>query len=141
MNLYKNTETLLYSYKLMRAEIKNISLEIEELENEYQGCGGMSYEEKSAPTNKFNSAVENEMIARRYKPEQLEKRKHKLEVQVKKIDNALEILTPREYDIITRIYFDKLSYSDISIKIDLTQDYIGDLKRDILGKISGLILF
>jgi DNA-directed RNA polymerase specialized sigma subunit len=125
----------------MKAEIKNIELEIIELENEYNGCSSISYEEKSAPTNKLNSSVENEMIARRYKPEELEKRKHKLEVKIEKIDNALGTLTPREHDIITMTYFNNLNYRDISGKLDLTEDYIGDLKRDIIGKITGLIYF
>lgn len=126
---------------MMKAEIKNIDLEIIELENEYAGCKATTFEEKSAPTNKFNSSVENEMITREYKPEQLEKRKHKLEIQIEKIDNALEILDERSYGIVTMIYFSNLNYRDISSKIDLTEDYIGDLKRDIVGKISGLIFF
>ena len=140
MDLYKKTEWLLYNYKTMKAEIKNIDLEIIELK-EYAGCGGMTYGEKSAPTNKFSSTVENETVAREYKPEDLKRKKHILEVQIEKIDNALEILDERSHDIVTMIYFNNLNYRDISSKIDLTEDYIGDLKRDIIGKITGLIFF
>ncbi|MCB2308992.1 RNA polymerase subunit sigma [Clostridium estertheticum] len=141
MNLYKKTETLLYNYKMIKAEIKNIDLELIELQNEYNGCGAMTFEEKAAPTNKFNSSVENEMIVRIYTPEMLDNKKHKLEVKIQKIDNALEVLDPRSYSIVTMTYFDNLNYRDISIKLDLTEDYIGDLKREIIGKISGLIYF
>lgn len=42
VSLYQATEKLLYSYKQMLGEIKNI---------EYLGCGSTSYSEKSSPTN------------------------------------------------------------------------------------------
>ena len=58
MSLYRKTEALLYNYKNMKAEIKNILLEIEDIENNYRGIEAITYEEKSAPTNKFNSSVE-----------------------------------------------------------------------------------
>ncbi len=139
INYYKAVETLLYNYKVMHAEIKNIDLEIAELENEYKGCGAISYEEKVDPTNKFNSSVENEIIARRYKPEQLEKRKHKLEVQIKKIDNALEALEPREYEIITMKYFNRISNKNIAAKLNLTEQWVCSLNTIAINNIANLI--
>ena len=61
INTYKKTEYYLYNYKNMQAEIKNILLEIEDIENNYRGIEAITYEEKSAPTNKFNSSVEQEI--------------------------------------------------------------------------------
>jgi len=139
MNLYKKVEYLLYNYKTMKAEIKNIDLEIEQLE--YIGCAGISYEEKSAPTNQFSSSVENEVISREKRIAVLNQSKKETSIKISKIDNALEVLDTRQHNIITMTYFDKLSYREISTRIDLTEDYIGDLKRDIIGKISGLIYF
>lgn len=137
MSLYKKTEYYLYNYKTMKAEIKNIDLEIEQME--YVGCAGVSYEEKSAPTNQFSSSVENEVISREKKKQQLSYLKAQNVLLVSKINNALETLDPRSHDIITMKYFDKFSYRSISIKLDLAEEYIGELKREIVGKISRLI--
>jgi len=49
VSLYQATEKLLYNYKQMLGEIKNIELEIKHIE--YLGCGSISYSEKSSPTN------------------------------------------------------------------------------------------
>ena len=137
MDLYKRTESVLYNYKNTLAEIKNIDLEIEHIE--YVGCGAMSYEEKSAPTNQFSSSVENEVILREKKKQQLSYLKVENVLLVSKINNALETLDVRSHDIISMKYFNNLNYRDISIKLDLTEEYIGNLKKEIVRKLSGLI--
>lgn len=139
INYYKAVEAMLYNYKAMHAEIKNIDLEILELENEYNGCSSISYEEKAAPTNKFNSTVENEIVNRTYKPGELEKKKHKLEVQIKKIDNALEILTEDEMNIIKLRYFDKLQFKVICQRVCMNEVYCIQYKSKIINKLINLI--
>jgi hypothetical protein len=37
---------------------------MEEGKKEYKGCSAITYEEKTAPNNKFNSTVENEIIVK-----------------------------------------------------------------------------
>lgn len=123
----------------MQAEIKNIDLELNELKNEYNGCSSISYEEKAAPTNKFNSSVENEMIDRRLKPEQLKIKKHKLEVQLQKIDNALETLSEDEMHLVELRYFKKLQFKVIAERIDRNEMYCVCLKSKIIKKLIPLI--
>ncbi|MBZ9615312.1 sigma-70 RNA polymerase sigma factor region 4 domain-containing protein [Clostridium estertheticum] len=139
MSLYKKTEYLLYNYKTMKAEIKNINLEIAELEKEYAGCKATTFEEKSAPTNKFNSSVENEMIIRIYGPEELEEKKHKLEVQIEMIDNALETLSDDEMNLIKLRYFNKLQFKAIGERVSMNDIYCISLKTKIINKIIPLI--
>lgn len=139
MSLYKKTEALLYNYKTMKAEIKNINLEIAELLNEYAGCKAMTFEEKAAPTNKYNSSVENEMIIKIYGPEQLEMKKHKLEVQIEMIDNALEILSDDEMNLIKLRYFNKLPFKTIGERVSMNDIYCISLKTKIINKIIPLI--
>ena len=62
--LFKKTERILYNYSMLKAEINNLGLEIEELENEYEGIGAISYEERSGNTNKISDSVANEIIFR-----------------------------------------------------------------------------
>ena len=139
MSLYKKAELLLYNYKTMKAEIKNINLEIIELQNEYAGCKATTYEEKSAPTNKFNSSVENEMIIRIYRPEELEEKKHKLEVQIEMMDNALGTLSDDEMNLIKLRYFDKLQFKIIGERVSMNDIYCISLKTKIINKIIPLI--
>ncbi|MDF2884651.1 MAG: hypothetical protein K0R54_5220 [Clostridiaceae bacterium] len=139
MNLYKKTEFLLYNYKNTLVEIKNINLEIESLKLDYTGCSGISYEEKSAPTNKFNSAIENEVISKEKRIEQLEVIKKNKLIIVNKIDNALEILDARLLEIIKLRYFEKRSNRYIAEKLNLTEEWISKLKSDTINQLSDLI--
>ncbi|RHW56142.1 siderophore-interacting protein, partial [Clostridium botulinum] len=75
MHYYKKTENLLNDYIKIKSEIDNLQIEIEDIKLEYKGVGAMSYEERSTPTNAFNSNVENEIIN---KEKLLEKLNYKL---------------------------------------------------------------
>lgn len=140
INGYKAVESMLYNYKAMQVEIKNINLELEELKYEYEGCKAVTYEEKSSPTYKFNSNVENEVVKKDCGPDKLENRKHKLKVQLEKIDNALEILDDREHEIVTLRYFNKVSNQDIARKLNLTEQWVCDRKSNIVKRLIPLIL-
>lgn len=132
---YRGVESNLYNYKSIKAEIKNIDLELQELANEYTGCGAINYEEKPAPTNKFNSVVENEAL----RPDKLKSRKHKLEVQLEKIDNALETLSDDEMNLVDLRYFKKLQFKVIAQIIDRNEVYCVCLKSKIIKKLIPLI--
>ncbi|WP_084647469.1 sigma factor-like helix-turn-helix DNA-binding protein [Clostridium estertheticum] len=137
MSLYKATEYYLYNYKTMKAEVKNIDLEIDQME--YVGCSGISYEEKSAPTNSFNSSVENEVVSREKRIATLKDSKRETLIKINKIDNALETLEPRDLDIIKLRYFDKLNNRLIGIRLELTEEWICTLKAIVINKLSTLI--
>lgn len=62
-HLFKKTERALYEYKNIDLRIKSIDIYIERLSNDV-AVAGVSYEEKTGPTNAFNSSVENEVIRR-----------------------------------------------------------------------------
>ena len=61
-DIFRDTEGVLYNYSMLKAEIHNLELEIEELKDEYQGISAISYEEKTGPTNKTSDSVANEVI-------------------------------------------------------------------------------
>lgn len=63
--LFKETENLLKNYNRLETEIKLIKAEIEDIKESYTGCGAIGYSEKSGPTNKFSSMVEDEVIRKR----------------------------------------------------------------------------
>ena len=75
-NLLKKTEGVLYAFKDIDIKIKSIEIDIEALKNDIT-LQAVQYEEKSAPTNAFNSSVENEVIRRDEKVMQYIKRLEK----------------------------------------------------------------
>ncbi|NMM62356.1 sigma-70 family RNA polymerase sigma factor [Clostridium sp. P21] len=104
-DLYSKVEGMLWNYTTLKNEVKNLELDIEELENDYRGCGSIVYGEKTGPTNAFNSSVENEVEYRSKELKFLMKLKRSKEIQVEKVDNALESLSDDEKKVIELKYF------------------------------------
>lgn len=136
---YKKIEGLLWDYKNMKAEIKNVELEIEALKEDYEGCVAISYKEKSSPTNKFNSVVENEVLNREKKINVLQKKKRINEILIQKIDNALETLSDTEKRIVELRYFYKLQFKQIAERLCMNETYCIQFKSKILHKLEGLV--
>ncbi|MFX0548208.1 sigma factor-like helix-turn-helix DNA-binding protein [Hathewaya histolytica] len=140
MNQYKRTEDILHNYKTIKAEIKNILIEIEDIENSYRGVKGVSYDDMPKAHN-ISSSVENEIEQKEKKIEYLSQLVIKKENQIKRIDNALETLTDSEYKIIKYRYFDKISNRKLAEILDLTEQNTSIIKSKIINKISKLIFF
>jgi RNA polymerase sigma factor (sigma-70 family) len=139
INTYKKTEYYLYNYKNMQAEIKNILLEIEDIENNYRGIEAITYEEKSAPTNKFNSSVEQEIEQKEKYIEKLNRLITKKENMIKRVDNALEVLSDNERKLIELRYFQNLTHFKIAeiLKIDVSTVYRN--KKEIINKLMNVM--
>lgn len=137
---YKRVEAMLYNYNQTKVEIKNLKLEIETLENDYRGAGSITYEEKTGPTNKFNSVVENEIVSREHKIIKLKNTKRLKEIEVEKIDNALTALSDRDKSIVVNRYIDKMQIKRIAIKLNLDQTYLSAIKTDIINRLIGLLI-
>lgn len=138
-NLLKKTEDMLYNYNKTKLEIKNIDLDLRLLKSEINGVGAIVYEEMTGSTNKFNSSVENEVISREIRIQKLEQVKLIKLIEIEKIDNALSNLTPREYSIIKMKYFDKEKNRYIAAKLDLTEEYISELKAGIIRNVMNIL--
>lgn len=139
MSLYKKTEAILYNYNKTKSEIKNIDLDLNLLKSDIDGVGAIVYEERTGSTNKFNSSVENEVISRELRIKKLEKAKLIKITEIQKIDNALSNLTIREYRIIKMKYFEKEKNRYIATKLDLTEEYISELKAGIISNVTNII--
>ena len=118
---FKETEYYLYNHKNLN-ELNDITdTKIEALNNDVS-LKAISYEEKSGPTNKFNSDVENEVIRREEKNEALiealKKEKLKRNFIAKIVDNFLNTLDAEQKKIIELRYFakPKQSWTQISLE-------------------------
>ncbi|NSB15851.1 hypothetical protein [Clostridium beijerinckii] len=143
-NNFKKTEYTLYNYKSLDTKIKNIDIDIDNLENDIT-VNAISYEERSSPTNAFSSTVENEVIKREEKiADKIQalksKRKYNLNLKTK-IDGALEQLTSDEFKLVELRYFskDKKTWVEIGLNLGFDKDYCTKLRNKIIDKLSDLI--
>lgn len=138
--LFKRTENTLYDYKTLKSEVENLKLCIEEVEKEFHGCSAITYKESTAPTNKFNSVVENEVIQKEKKIEKLQNELAFKERLLVKIDNGLRSLKDRDYEIIELKYFRQIkTWEDIGAAMQLSGGHCRDLNKRIVKSLSKII--
>lgn len=130
-------EGLLYDYKNTLASIENLKLQIEEME--YVGCKGVSYGERTQSTNAFSSSVENEMLDRQRRQDEIADRIFMLNNMVRRVANALGTLSSRELEIIKLKYFEKYIYEDIEEELELSRTTVIRLKNDALERLKRLL--
>lgn len=139
MSLHKKVEGILYNYKSIKAEINSIKIEIEYIQSQYEGISGISYEEKTGPTNKFNSSVENEITNKENMVIRLKRELSKKESLIKKVDNAINTLNETERKVIEMKCFERLQYKYIEQRLSINKDYACELKRKSIEKMISLI--
>lgn len=136
---FKQVEAMLYNYNKNKVAIKNMRLDLEILKNNYEGVKAISYEEKSSPTNAFNSSVENEIIIREKNTRRLINKIRLKEIEIEKIDNVLELLDERDSYLIRRYYINKDQLKNISKHINLEESYLSTYKAKIINDIADLM--
>ena len=140
-NLFKKTEGVLYAFKDIDIKIKSIEIDIEALKNDIT-LQAVQYEEKSAPTNAFNSSVENEVIRRDEKVMQyikrLEKDKYLHQTRREKIKLALEALSAEDRQLIELRYFSKprKSWTEVGYKLNKDKDSCCRSRKKIINTLS-----
>lgn len=143
-NLFKKTEYALYNYKDLDIKIKSIDIDIDLLKNDIT-LKAINYDEKTGPTNAFNSSVENEVIRRDEVVQQqlnkLEKDKLLYVSRKTKIENALELLTKEERTLVNLRYFSrpKKSWVEISRVMNIAHTHCCTMRVKIINNLSGYI--
>lgn len=143
-NLFKKTEKTLYNYKNLGLEIESLDIHINSILNDVS-IEGVSYEERSSPTNAFSSSVENEVVKREeHHAEIIEKLRNKKQglIELDKIIKvALNSLESEEYKLVELRYFikPKKSWVEIGMKLGLDKDTCCRMKNKIINKIMSFI--
>ena len=70
--LFRKVEGKLFGYKKLEGIIEKITLDIEEVKNNYRGCGAIRYEERNGATYNISRTVENEVIKKEQRINYLE---------------------------------------------------------------------
>lgn len=138
---FKKTEYYLYKYKDIDTLNELADIKIKQLLNDVS-LKAISYDEKSSPTNAFSSSVENEVIKReehiKDKIDLLRKEKQDRLNEKELVDKVMELLALEEIRLIELRYFnkDKVSWTSIAMKLNISVDSCIRLRRDVINKIS-----
>lgn len=121
---YKKVESILYEVPKLKAEIANLQIDLEEIQ-EIIGIRGASPNEKAgSATYAFSSSVEDEVINREERLEEkvlnLKESIRRRERQVRKVENALEVLNEKELLLVEMRYFKHYSINRVCEILDIT---------------------
>ena len=142
----KKTEYHLYQYKDIDKLNQINDIRIKKLRNEISLGGGDMFGEKSSPTNKFNSAVENDVIYREknIQPEidKLMREKENRIIEKELIDNALDLLEEEEKKLVELRYFSKptRSWDSIALELNQSKDNCIKIRRKVIERLADYIL-
>ena len=141
---FRKTEGILYDYNNLSSKIDLLKLEIKDIEETYQGCRAIGYDEKTGATNKFNSSVENEIIKKEKMLIAIERDlKHKISLK-RRIDVAVENLKDEQRKLVELRYINKrsLSWNQIAFVLKYSQEYCRkDLRYQAINRIADTIFY
>lgn len=141
---FKKMERTLYDYRKLDTAITNLDIDIEHLKNDIT-LKGISYEQRSSPTNAFSSIVENEVIKREEyvytEIDRLQRLKADKMALRAKIYNALKDLDEIESKLIELRYLsrDRGSWISIGMKLNFNKDYCQQLRNKIINNLIEII--
>lgn len=134
---YKLTEKLLYNYNMLKASIKNMKQEINELENDVVGPSSISYEtEKTGKTYKTNRPTEETAIKNITYIDLLEKRIEMTQSKIERIDRSIEALNEVEKQVVRLRYIDSIQWFQIAYKLKYTERWCKHLRTQAIKKIA-----
>lgn len=137
---FKKLEEILFNYNSIRAEIKNIGLEIEEIEENYSVIQAANFSEKinknKVSDTTFNALFDREDIIRKLRLE----KNNKVRL-LNKIDNAIESLKEEEKNIVKYRYIKgKNTWNQIGALLLIDPNYCCNILRPrIINKLLKLI--
>ena len=141
-NIFRKTEAILYSYPQLEAEIRCLELEINNIKNNYEGCGAIGYEERTQATNKFNSSVENEILNKEKEIKILSKKLNNKKTLKDQIDSTVERMNDSERKLIEFKYTNRntLSWNQVASILGFNVDYVRkEIRQDAITKLGKTI--
>ena len=126
----------LKGYKELKADIVDINLRIQELEEEMLGVSAQPTGERTSDTYKITSMVEIQAENYTEKKDKLLEMKKRKERELARIHNALTVLTEEEEDIIETVLIERRKYSILEIKYNRTYTRLKQIEEQAIRKMS-----
>lgn len=126
-------------YKELKADIVDIDINIAETEEEYIGITASPQGERTSPTYKITSSVENQAEKHQEAVEKLLHIKFIKENQIKRIDNALSILDETHREVIKDTLIENKRYSYVQEKLHLSYQRVKQIEAEALREMQRYI--
>lgn len=123
---------LVSSYKLIKANINEIDFKIEELDDECIMSDQKEFGTTLSKTNNINSVVEKTFERK----QELQCEQNKMRRQLRRIDNALSILTDEEREIIETVHINNKKYCVVQEKLNFSYQRIKQLEKQAANKME-----
>ena len=132
----KNTVKRIKKYKELKADIVDIDIKLQELEEDMLGVTGIGLEERTGKTYKITSSVEQQAERHLEKKDKLLKLRASKEREIARIDNALTVLKEEERDIVETALIEQKKYGLLEIKYNRTYSRIKQIEGEAVKKME-----
>lgn len=123
-------------YKELKADIVDIDLKLQELEEDMLGITAQPSGGRTGKTYKITSSVELQAEKHLEKQERLLRERATKTREIARIDNALTVLKEEERDIIETALIEKKRYSLLEIKYNRTYSRIKQIEGEAVKKME-----
>lgn len=127
-------------YKNLIADIKEIDIKVQELDEDLLGVSGQGTEERTGKTYKITSSVEQQAEKLMEKKEELYRQQAAKKRELNRIDNGLSVLTDEQKTIIEYALIERKKYWTIQEKLNLSYSRIKDLENEAIKKMKKYIV-
>lgn len=127
-------------YKDLIADIKEIDIKVQELDEDLLGISGQGTEERTGKTYKITSSVEQQAEKLMEKKEELYRQQAAKKRDLNRIDNGLSVLTDEQRTIIEYALIERKKYWTIQEKLNLSYSRIKDLENEAIKKMKKYIV-
>ncbi len=126
-------------YKELKADIRNIELKLEELEEDI-GITEQPQGERIGQTYKITSTVETQAIMQIEKKEALNKAKNNKKRKIARIENALSVLKEEHREVIQLAHIELKAYWRVQEKVHKSYTRVKQLEIEAAQKMEKYIL-
>lgn len=126
-------------YREILADIQDIEIRVQEVEEEIIGISGIEMGERTGKTYKITSSVEHQAEKLMERKEALYREQANKKRELKRIENALTILTEEESDIIKIVHIEHRKYYVVQEKLKLSYQRIKQLEKQAAAKMEKYI--
>ena len=134
INHYKATELFLYNYNSLKASIKNIWQELEEID--YREISAVDLQYEPVATNAIHQPTEEAAVRVADLKTHLEQRIKITESKLERIDRAIEALNPTERQIIEQRYKNGKQWWEIAYEVKFNERWCKEIRRRAVNKIA-----
>lgn len=135
----KEIEAYLNDYNVIKGQIGDLKLQLEELKDDYIGVTSKFISEGASKTNLISSKVEDEVIKRETKINLLEREIKKKQLLLNRLNNAINNLDSGDKLFVELKYMKKEKNYTIAETLNMSVEYITEKRKMVIRNLLRII--